>query len=308
MEEKHFIREGPKLKYADIKKVEAEIGRDIPTDYIDFLMLHNGGNPEHCNFLDPETDRLDSAELFYGLGETFDLGVQREYASRMPKELMPIAYSGGCQICICTEGENFGRIFLWDSEEEMPEVEQPYYGLLSPAESRELYQQIYSSVSYYAECADTGGWFEERDFNKDTGYGRITYFHELKGKHVKRYKRLLETPLQENMSAGERDRYFMNIVPRVLSIEGGVVLTNHGHRYWDVLVVGGEMAGTVWQVDGCAGQSMRAQPDGFYERGKLVLGAKQASGFLAYMERWVDQALEECKSIYHNKTHGEIKP
>ncbi len=184
----------------------------------------------------------------------------------------------------------------------------PGYGLLSPAESRELYQQIYSSVSYYAECADTGGWFEERDFNKDTGYGRITYFHELKGKHVKRYKRLLETPLQENMSAGERDRYFMNIVPRVLSIEGGVVLTNHGHRYWDVLVVGGEMAGTVWQVDGCAGQSMRAQPDGFYERGKLVLGAKQASGFLAYMERWADQALEECKSIYHNKTHGEIKP
>ncbi|BCJ99096.1 hypothetical protein bsdcttw_21370 [Anaerocolumna chitinilytica] len=85
MEEKHFIREGPKLKYADIKKVEAEIGRDIPTDYIDFLMLHNGGHPEHCNFLDPETDRLDSAELFYGLGETFDLGVQRiriPYAER----------------------------------------------------------------------------------------------------------------------------------------------------------------------------------------------------------------------------------
>lgn len=128
MEENHFIMEGPKLKYADIIKAAADIGRDIPMDYIDFLMFHNGGHPERCNFLNPEADRLDSVELFYGLGETYDLIWEcREYALRMPKELMPIAYSGGRQICICTERENSGRIFLWDSEEEMPEVEQPYY-------------------------------------------------------------------------------------------------------------------------------------------------------------------------------------
>lgn len=181
----------------------------------------------------------------------------------------------------------------------------PGYGLLSPVESRKLYQQIYNSISYYVEFADTGGWYEERDFNKKTGYGRITYFHELKNKHLKRYKRLLEAPLPENMEARGCEWYFMDIVPRVLSVEGVVILTNHGHKYWDVLVVDGEMAGTVWQVDGCAGQSMRAQPDGFYERGKPVPGTKKASGFLTYMERWADKALEECESKYLKKSEEE---
>lgn len=124
-----FTMEGPKLGYADVKSAEDRIGRDILPDYVEFLMLYNGGHPERCNFYNPTTEFYDSVELFYGIKDrSCDLiWVCREYSLRMPKELMPIANVGGCQICICTEGENSGKIFIWDSEEEEPEVEQPGY-------------------------------------------------------------------------------------------------------------------------------------------------------------------------------------
>lgn len=121
--------EGSELEYTDIKHAEERIGRSIPTDYVEFLMLYNGGHPERCDFYNPYRDRFDSVELFYGMkddGMCDLIWVCREYRSRIPKELLPIANVGGCQICICTVGENAGKIFLWDSEEEVPEEEPGY--------------------------------------------------------------------------------------------------------------------------------------------------------------------------------------
>lgn len=122
--------DGPKLEYMNIKQAEESMERRIPIEYIEFLLLYNGGHPERCEFYESVTDCPWGVELFYGIGgkNKCDLvGVCKEYESRMPKELLPIANTGGCQICICTEGENTGKIFFWDSEEEIPEAEQPCY-------------------------------------------------------------------------------------------------------------------------------------------------------------------------------------
>lgn len=177
----------------------------------------------------------------------------------------------------------------------------PGYGLLSPDAVREANKQLLNSISYYVETADTGGWYEDRDFNVETGYGRITYFHELKKKHVNRYRRMLEVPVPEDFDSYMRGYYYSDMVPRVLSLEGAIIITKHGHLSYDVIIAEGEMAGTIWFMDKGVGQSMTAEPHGFFELGKPIPGAKKTQTFLTFMENWADQSLHKCKEIYSKK-------
>lgn len=177
----------------------------------------------------------------------------------------------------------------------------PAYGLLSPSAARDTYIQLLNSISYYVETADTGGWYEKHDFNKDTGYGRITYFHELKKKHVNRYRRMLEAPTPEEMDIYTKGYYYANMTPRVLSLEGASILANHGHLSYDVIITEGELAGTVWFIDKGVGQSISALPYGFFKKGKPVEGEKKMKTFLSYMEDWVEDAINECNEIYNRK-------
>ncbi|SFB72464.1 SMI1-KNR4 cell-wall [Flexibacter flexilis DSM 6793] len=123
--------QGDPLSVNDIEKAEEQLGRQIPDEYKAFLLQFNGGHPEPCNFVRPMHDTaIDSVSLFYGLFLKYSynlIGIYNEYAMRMPTEFLPIASVGGCQICICTDGENIGKLYFWDSDEENPDEEQPCY-------------------------------------------------------------------------------------------------------------------------------------------------------------------------------------
>lgn len=130
---KIISNEGKPLSEEDILKAEQEIQILIPKEYRTFLKKHNGGHPSPCDYYRPleenKTEKvLDSVGNFYGLEGTCNLiCVYKEYKDRMPSEMFPIAGVGGCQICLCREGKNEGKIYFWDSEEEKPEESQPYY-------------------------------------------------------------------------------------------------------------------------------------------------------------------------------------
>lgn len=126
--------EGKPLSEEDILKAEQEMQTMIPKEYREFLKKHNGGHPSPCDFyISIDTNNKikkiqASISKFYGLEGTYNLAWNyKEYKDRMPSEMFPIAEVGGCNICLCREGNNQGKVYFWDSEEENPEIPQPYY-------------------------------------------------------------------------------------------------------------------------------------------------------------------------------------
>lgn len=118
------------LTEGDILAAEKKLQRKIPIEYRNFLLQYNSGYPEPRNFRrPPEGEIMDSVGCFYGLKTSYGINLEwilEEYKDRMPAEMFPIAQVGGCQICLCTEGLNKGKVYFWDSEEE-PEPLQPNY-------------------------------------------------------------------------------------------------------------------------------------------------------------------------------------
>ena len=50
------------------------------------------------------------------------------FIDRLPSSFVPIATDpGGNQICICTAGEDLGKVFFWDHEREQEEGVAPTY-------------------------------------------------------------------------------------------------------------------------------------------------------------------------------------
>jgi len=127
-----ITQSGPSLTEADIAQAEARLNRPIPKAYRDFLLQHNSGHPEPNAFRrPPDGEAVDSVSWFYGLN-TGHYGTDLEWnlkedQDRMPPEMFPIASVGGCQICLCTTGEDSGKVYFWDSESEDPDIAQPYY-------------------------------------------------------------------------------------------------------------------------------------------------------------------------------------
>lgn len=130
---KIISNEGKHLSEEDILKAEQEMQTMIPKEYRKFLKKHKDGHPSPYNFIRPlDKNNIgkvqDSISRFYGLEGTYNIvWVYKEYKDRMPSEMFPIAEVGGCRICLGREGNNKGKVYFWDSEEENPEITQPYY-------------------------------------------------------------------------------------------------------------------------------------------------------------------------------------
>lgn len=116
----------------DIRVTEINIKREIPAEYRAFLLQRYADYPLPRDFTRTTSmGRLsrDSVSKFIGLNTSYDIEwYLQEYAGRMPHEMFPVAIVGGCLICISSDGENKGKVFFWDSEEEEPDpVTQPNY-------------------------------------------------------------------------------------------------------------------------------------------------------------------------------------
>jgi cell wall assembly regulator SMI1 len=123
----------PSITIAEIIEVESEIGLVLPEDYRNFLMLHNGGNPDPSLF--PLTgDPLNPYGILRRLycicpGDPLNL-IDNYFLTkdRLPNGILPIGEdSFGNLICIGLLQNNFGKIFFWDHEEEINQINKNIY-------------------------------------------------------------------------------------------------------------------------------------------------------------------------------------
>ena len=116
----------------EISQLEEEVG-ELPLDYFDFLMSHNGGRPEPsiCKSIDGKKYVVDdllalSYKLKFGSSITNYMNVYRD---RIPGQSLPIGNSpGGDVYLLDLRKDEFGSILYWRHELESNGIGTHYYG------------------------------------------------------------------------------------------------------------------------------------------------------------------------------------
>ena len=127
--------------YSEISKNEidtlcSDLEIQLPKDYVDFLLKHNGGQPTQNHFLKKDSNDEPlfdfNLNVFFGLGEndtSYDiLTMFSIYCDRMPEELLPIGDDGvGNIICIGIHGAHYGKVFMWWKSGQVDEGDEPNF-------------------------------------------------------------------------------------------------------------------------------------------------------------------------------------
>ena len=129
--EYYFVEKGVCQSTDDeqFKKVEEQIGVTLPADYASFLVEYGGttldGGDEYVAFPYLEEyprGKIGLLNVFFGIipGNGYDIvDNYLAYKGRMPFNLLPIANDpGGNVICLAIYGEDEGKVYFWDHEEE----------------------------------------------------------------------------------------------------------------------------------------------------------------------------------------------
>ncbi|MBC7809956.1 MAG: SMI1/KNR4 family protein [Burkholderiales bacterium] len=134
------------LDESDLTYLEESQGIALPEDYRRFLLAHNGGYPELCVFpiddfprdthamvgwffaLEGAFSDTGAVEGYQGLPPTIEEALV-DYRNRVPSDLLPIARDpGGNLICLGVKGEQTGKVYFWDhNEESIDEEGHPTY-------------------------------------------------------------------------------------------------------------------------------------------------------------------------------------
>jgi cell wall assembly regulator SMI1 len=109
------------LTEGDLESFEKKLGCRLPTEYRDFLLVHNGGKPDPSDF-QLGIEEADSLHHVYGLNTKNHSDIKNSFncfKGRIPRQLLPIADDPfGNQICIGISGKHRGRVYFWDHEKE----------------------------------------------------------------------------------------------------------------------------------------------------------------------------------------------
>lgn len=126
-----FTESGLPITEADLKQAEAEMNKTLPESYRRFLLQHNGGRPSQKYFPltgDPR-DTHGMLEWLFPIerGNVYDLVTGNLFLDgRLPDHLVAIgADPGGNQICLSVAGDDLGKVYFWDHEDEVEEGETP---------------------------------------------------------------------------------------------------------------------------------------------------------------------------------------
>lgn len=106
-----------------IQELEGLIGAKLPSDYVDFLRLYNGGTPETNTF------NIKDAKNDSGVNEFMDIqeviSVKKKMQDRFLEKVIPIAFAeGGNYVCLSFEQDKEG-VYFWDHELETDEGDPP---------------------------------------------------------------------------------------------------------------------------------------------------------------------------------------
>jgi hypothetical protein len=104
----------------EIAEFELLIDAQLPQDYKQFLLKHNGGHPIMDAFDLPKPINKNSPTIgvswFYSLydGEKSNL-IQafKNYNNQLSEEFIPIAYDSYGKLCLVIKGENYGKVYYY---------------------------------------------------------------------------------------------------------------------------------------------------------------------------------------------------
>jgi cell wall assembly regulator SMI1 len=125
---KQFV---PLVDESAVASLEATTGHTFPSDYRQFLLANNGGEPVNpvFNITNAGKGYSDSAvRYFFSIADksTFSLKYKYEIysgAGRIAREMLPIATdAGGNLVVLALAGEQVGKVFFWNHEVEGLEV------------------------------------------------------------------------------------------------------------------------------------------------------------------------------------------
>jgi cell wall assembly regulator SMI1 len=132
-----FNTPNPVASESALRDFEATIGSELPADYREFLLQHNGGQPEDGVFSVPSWG-TSVVQEFFGLGITRP-GSSIEAALEsveevLPEGVIPIGCEpGGVFLCIDLLGSKRGHIYLADfaSSDKLYEVAPSFASFLA---------------------------------------------------------------------------------------------------------------------------------------------------------------------------------
>lgn len=108
---------------ARFKSFSKWLDKELPTEYIEYLRVFNGGKVLPDCFDINESEGATRISAFYGLHNGPDFNrldnVNFVFRGRIPRDSIAIASDTvGNQVCIKLEGDQKGDIYFWDHEQE----------------------------------------------------------------------------------------------------------------------------------------------------------------------------------------------
>ncbi|MCA9242678.1 MAG: SMI1/KNR4 family protein [Phycisphaerales bacterium] len=119
-----FQRTGAQLSSDSVASLERGLGVELPTDYRQFLLHYNGGQPiPDCVGVAGLAGGATDVQIFFGIRrsvETSNLAWNIEQFEQLSREgLLPIACdSGGGLFCLSLSGPTRGRVYFVDPFDE----------------------------------------------------------------------------------------------------------------------------------------------------------------------------------------------
>lgn len=123
----------------DVAKLEELLQSSLPDDYVDFLLEFGGcSSSVLCPILESfpkvegRTNEKIPVGVFFSAQSDLDcynsFDKYKVFQGRIPVNFLPIAYAlwGSDLVCLVVKGEEKGKIYLWDREDEI-EGEEPGY-------------------------------------------------------------------------------------------------------------------------------------------------------------------------------------
>jgi len=131
------FRKGQSLSEAEVRAFENQAGFELPHDYREFALLHDGAEP-HSNVFAVGKSNSAGVNRFIPLRETLS---ERKYIDHVRAEFLPVAWAeGGNYVCLDLE---HGGVFFWDHEEpsddlKLAESFRHFIDMLAPFDAKDV--------------------------------------------------------------------------------------------------------------------------------------------------------------------------
>ncbi len=144
------------LSVQEIQDAEKELDVVFPADYKQFLLLHNGGQPDQKNYDFAENENGSDVHCFLSINGDDSISLLNEacfFQDKIPKAFIPIAYdSGNNQICLGVREPYYNQVYFWDFNEAPGWMDPEFYELPT-------FDNMYLLARSFDDCDELRLWY-----------------------------------------------------------------------------------------------------------------------------------------------------